>query len=779
MIRFLEFIVRRANLFILLIFALTIFLGYKSLSIEMDSDFYSIYPKNNERVENLLKETGLSEKTELYIALSVQAEDALSVEKLNLFYDAVKKISVSPAITNTLSPFNFITFQNDSGRFSIEKISEMPPQTAAELEIFKKRLLNESLAKDLVFSQDGKILNAIFSYDDLINSTELSELFLESIEPLNGAFKVYYTGDVFFSESTVSYLQKDLFRLIYLSLIVILVVLFFSFRAFRAILLPVITVSTAAVWALGFSVIMGYKLSVVSVVLPVIVLAIGSSYTVHILNEYFRVFTGSNDKDENIREICSTVSHIMMTILLAGLTTIIGFCGLFFTSITPLKEFALSVSFGIFSCVILSLFFLPAMLVKLRHPRAIHKQIMTSGSFLVLMKKTAQFVIKRHKFIIFSFLIIIVLAVFLYPKISRQVDYIDYFPSGDPIIENTLKIQNFIGGGQVINITLKAPPGSKNYFLKKEVVKGIYELQQGLIEHEDVLKVVSVYSILEEINQVMYGKSGIPTNQGLINLLARYFKLLQKSSVDMTFASNGEFINEDFSQITLFLNVYDGKTGKYIIDSEIQKLSIYIEELIAEKSNIIPTYYIWGTALLSYDAGLKIQKEQLIATILSIIMIAIVASIFFKSIFYGLLSLVPLISAISLNYIIMVIFRIPLDITTVLVANVAIGVGVDDAIHFILQYRKQLIVHSKEKNAVIESFIRTGRPILLTTISIVAGMLMMCFASFKPVIFFGILVSTSLISAMFSTLLILPCVLLVFRKKSESLTAEDSSSKYK
>ncbi len=146
--------------------------------------------------------------------------------------------------------------------------------------------------------------------------------------------------------------------------------------------------------------------------------------------------------------------------------------------------------------------------------------------------------------------------------------------------------------------------------------------------------------------------------------------------------------------------------------------------------------------------------------LISLVLIFLLTTIGFKSLRYGLFSIIPLTTAIMFNFIFMVVMDIPLDMTTVMFTSVVIGVGVDNAIHFLLQYRKQAEFYPDDiEKRILETMIITGRPILLTTASIVGGLMVLTIANFQPVIYFGVLVSVTLLAAAVGTLVILPAIL--------------------
>jgi len=763
--KLLNFIIRRSWFFITIIVAITIFFSFFAFQIRVNPDFYNVFPDSTERVKVLYEKTGIEDTLEMHMMLSVVADDALSLEKLQLLYDIIKKVEAMDEIESSVNPFNFLTFANERGRFAIKLLAEndQAPETDDELESFKEKLLTDPLAQGVVVGRNRTALNVLLVVKSMDFPKPFMNRFKEIIRPLENHFEVYYTGDAPIADAVADYIKKDLFYLAILSLFAILACFFASFRSVRSIFIPVMTIIIAIIWGLGFTSLIGYQLTLVSIILPTFLLAIGSSYALHLLNEYYRNIPSHESEEGKVDKIIDAVVHSTHTITLAGLTTIFGFVGLFFTTITSLKEFGISISFGILSCVLLSLFFLPALLAKMPYPKQHSTKLVQEGRLVHFIKWLAVFVTKQYKLIVLTFFITIGLFIFLYPKIGHNVDYAEYFPENDIVTESLqIIIQNSgNGASQALNITIKAPEGEENYFLEPENLIKLDNFEQELLRLKHVAGSTSFASILRNINGVMTGKAEIPESRGLIRLLSRYFNLLGER--DLTFAANADFITTDSSMVTIFLKVYNMDTGRYIADKETGALISEVEAITAEFYGAEIEAYTWGTTVLLFEGGQNVQKEQLRASILSIIFVLVLAWIVFKKFSHGILAIIPLLFAIFLNFILMVVFGIPLDTTTILVSNVAIGVGVDDALHFLLQYRKQ----RKNKDLPVEKVVQntlmiTGRPIILTTVTIVAGFLMLMLGSFKPVLYFGILVSISLAAAMIATILYIPAFILIY-----------------
>ncbi len=220
--------------------------------------------------------------------------------------------------------------------------------------------------------------------------------------------------------------------------------------------------------------------------------------------------------------------------------------------------------------------------------------------------------------------------------------------------------------------------------------------------------------------------------------------------------------------------MFDQETGKPVPENDFPIFLDSIEKTISYAKDESIETTLWGVGYVTNSISRLLLGDQFLTLTISFILVFLVACIYFKSIFYGLVTIIPLITAICTNYMFMAILKIPLDITTIMASSVAIGVGVDDAIHFLIQYKQQLKENPDDVRSVLfNTYKITGRPIVLTTISIVAGMLILILASFVPIGYFGILVSLALVGALLGTLLFLPAVLVIvynIARKLKTLT---------
>ena len=756
---------RYSVLVFIVIAVLTLFFGYFSLKLRVDPDVESLIPENAEIRQLIAKhqKKGISGE---YLVLAVESQDPFDISKLSVFYRVLNELEELPELEPGISPFNLMTFEKRGTRLTVVPIApeQKAPSTDEELSLFKQRLIGTPYAENLVVSKDGTVLNAIFPAGEIDDFSSLMDEVTEIVSSLDGYYTYYLSGSIPFVDKTGEYLSRDLARLFSLSALIILVFYFFGFRTIRGALLPFIVIAIGTLWTLGFMSLLGYSLTIVNIITPPLVLTLGSSYSIHILNEYYR----SGGKEHKDRYwIVGVVKTVNATIMMAAGTTIVGFLGLLATSIRQTREFALSAGFGIVSCALLSLFFFPALLSHLAPPKEVQIRRVRSGLLARNMDRLGTFVIRRKPYIIGSLLLVVVTFCIVVPRINTNTDTIGYFPQSEKVVQDMYFLTSKLGGFDEISITLTAPDSAPGYFLQPENLAKVSKLELGLRSIPDISYSLSFTSYLRFLSHVMYGTNEIPQTRGPVILLSRFMKVLAGDKSDSLGVAN--LSNEDFSQLVLSFRVYNSKTQKFIDENGLRNLLDGIETEIA---NLLPPDIhaeIWGMGLQYLTLSDLLRQNLAKSMLISIALVLVITTVAFRSLKYGVLAIVPLIMGVMFNFMLMGILGIPLDMTTIMVSAVAIGVGVDDAIHFLLHYRMHLREQAGDKQmAVKQTMVVTGRPILLTTVSIVGGLLVLSLASFRPIVYFGILVVVTLSAACASTLVVLPVILLVTRNSRKT-----------
>jgi hypothetical protein len=745
---------------ILLTALATVFFGWFAVKLRVSPDVESLIPENDavRRIMNSHRKPGLSGE---YLVVAVESEDPFRIDRLAVLYDVLRRLEDLPEIESGITPFNLMSFERQGSRLMVVPVApgRRAPQTSEELALFRGRLTGTPYAENLVVSKDATVLCAFFPALPIRDYSATMQAVRAIAGDLEGHYRFYLSGSIPFVDRTGAYLSRDLALLFAVAAAVILLFYFLAYRTLRGILLPFLVVLLGTVWSMGLMALLGFSLTLLNIVTPPLLLTVGSSYGIHILNRYYRCPAVLRRQPYWLVEALEEVGG---TIVWASLISIIGFISLITTDIRQIREFAVVTSYGTISCAVLALFFFPAVLSRLKPPGEAQVRRVRAGALSGMLLRLAAFVVRRKWPIVAGLLAVALVFGLTLGRINTDTDTIGYFPRNDRVVQDMYFLTGKLGGFDEINLTLRAPGGEPGYFLQPQVLRAVDGLERELRALPDICYAVSFASYLRFLNRVMSGVDAIPDSRAPILLLSRFVRALAN---DRSAAGNriAELMNEDFSSLTLSLRIYNSRTGKFINEQGLRELLARMEPLIASSLPAAIRSEIWGMSLQYLSLSDLLRRNLVRSFGMSVLLVLLIAALSFRSLRYGLLAIVPLVSGMMLNFILMALARIPLDMTTIMVSSVAVGMGVDDAIHFILDYRhRRRRTPGDGKRAVSATLIVTGRPIFLTSLSIVAGLLVLGLASFRPIVYFGVLVVFALSATCASTLVVLPALLALF-----------------
>ncbi len=681
------------------------------------------------------------------------SERMFDPDVLNTIEDVRRNLENRYEIGSCFSPFDYVTVEKKGMRLSITPISPVSDGekwTEETAEVFKNRLLGDSIARNYLYSNNGTTIMIYYSAKGL-NARSIAELDT-IVNPLREYGRVALNGGGLITNAVTNYINRDLILLVSLCFLVILIVFFLSFHSIKASIIPAAVSLLGLIWTLGTMAMMGYDLTIVTILTPCLVLTLGSSYSIHMVNEYYKAYL-----DEQHPDLPSHYAKISKTIFFAMLTTVGGFLSLLICRVSLFKELGITISIGIFYCWILSLTLIPALLSLTKKPTEKHIDTLSNGRFARIISKTGQFVVTRY----YIFLIILIAAlisfIFLKNQIGFDSNYMSYFPNSSEIAIDSKYFAKTLGGTDPYYITIKAPEGSKNFFLDKDNLKDVYAYEAAIqYACPDIVQVLSFSQYVSFLNEVYNSEKGIPDNNGLILLLSRTLKQM-KAMIDSNVIDS--LISDDGNTIRLSMRNYDSVEQDLQTTASLRRLNDtlnYYLYMLPEGT----TSQISSMASENLRGSNIIIEDQSKSLYLSLFITFVIASISCASVFYGFTTLIPVFFGVISNYVFMKIIGMNFDIVTIGFSSIAIGCGVDDAIHFLLRLKdnKKRFKNKSYKDIVYKTITETGRPIILTTLSIDAGLFVLLFASFKPVRYFGLLMCVALTSAMLATITILPAV---------------------
>jgi len=599
-------------------------------------------------------------------------------------------------------------------------------------------------------SKDGKSLLLLIQNEQKISKeegdllyTEIKKVFEKNrLQPVATAGKIQVQGDF------VNLMQDEFGLFLGLSFLLMIGILGLIFRSWWGVLLPVFVLGVGVVWAIGWMLVLGKPLDIMSVMQPTILLIVGMSAIIHFLSHLNKKMREGVPKDLAIK---SVFDELWLAVFLTFLTTAFGFLSLYFTSIPALRDFGFKTGLGVlimFGAVIMilpGLLFLTPILRPKTESRLVSQEFL--GALLL-------FVFKRSKWIVVSFVGITLIAVFLAFQLKINGFLLDNLPTDHPIQQDFTFFDRQFGGSNPFEISIKT--GSKaSSLLDYEV---LLELQK--LENE-VERIFGTAQILSPVTWVKLLNQGL--NQGnekafkfpSLGQYNRMKRLLSGSSNKFT----ANYMTPDQKEGRLSARATD--LGSDLMEKKRIELDVYVQKNI----NPLLLNVKWtGTAYLIDRGHASVSEQMAKGLIVAFILVGMIAGFLFRSwkisIIMLIPNLIPLIWMLGLMYILGIDFKL----TTAILFTVAFGIAVDDSIHFMTRLRMELLKGKNLVYAIKRTFYEAGAAIILTSVILVSGFGLLIFSQFGVTHFTGVLIAFSLIFALLADLLLLPILILSLRK---------------
>lgn len=694
------------------------------------------------------------------LAIMFSGKYLFTPEGLQLFDKTVKDIGEALSAEKLVTPFAQTILEKTGGRLKIVPLSPngRAPETSEEAEIFIKRLKESPFSKGLLTSKNHDVLAAYFFIHKGRDYIEMMKTLRAITDPLQDRVKVTITGTMPFSAEIERFLTKDFFKLLVLVFVTILFSYYLGFRSRRALFIPMLLVISGTVFAMGWMGIMGFKLTMVSIISPPLILTMGSSYSIHVLNAYYTTLR-ENPGINKQEAILESVTGISGTVVLASLTTIVALLSLLLATIQKTREFAISTSIGIFFTALLSITLLPAFLSLQKIPKQKKLDTISTDLLSRILTSAGQRLINGKRTAIVIMTVIIVSFLYIYPKISFNTSPFLYFPEKSAVIQDNSRFMSKIGGIEEMTIAFKPKNDGEGFFLRPDILSNIHEIENKIMALGNVSFIFSFPSYLEYAGKTYNGKPYDFKSKGLNILVSRMFHTTAGDSAD-------KYVNKDFTSIHTTIKIHNKSKNRPVDEHDMIVLKENLIRILTENLNDETDWKLNGLTLAFLDLSYQMRRDFVVSTLGALAAISLLAYIAFRSIRQSLLALIPLLTGIFTSLILMALTNIPLDMTTIMVACISIGVGVDDSIHFLLSHHLNKALYPGDPaKAVYETLIHAGRPIVLTTVSIVSGLLFLALANFRPIRYFGLLIVFTLATACLATLFLLPPLLNTGEKK--------------
>ncbi len=616
-----------------------------------------------------------------------------------------------------------------------------------------QRALGDALLRGDLISEDGTVAAIIVSFDE----RRIDDVRAGVIDAIHGivdpalpeGFEAYYNGSLEISETYNRITVQNQTRFTPPILLITLVALYLMFRSARKTALTLVAIGISVMWTLGLYYVLGFSFNVLaSMIVPlVIVLAIADD--VHIIQHFDHAVRAGATPQEAFTQ---TITHLAAPLLGASVTTALGMLSLATSDVVAVRAFGIGAAVGVMVDFVISIVFVPTLLAWMRPE---HTQPPQEKWFLEPLTRVAMFSTRHSRAILLVALALAVVAVAGVTRLKVDTNHIAFFSDNHPLGRSAAVIDQKLGGVYGFQIMLEGPPGSMQ---QPEMLQRIDALASRIEAFPEVRKVTTLADYVKRINRELEGRGDagavIPAEADRIAQELFVFTLADEGRHELARVVSSD---ASASQVSIKLQAMSSDVlFDYVAD---------VERFSAETfagTGVTPT--VTGSGKLFAELDHYLVTSQISSFATAFVTVFAVIFLVFRSWRYGALAIIPNLFPVLAVFGVMGWLGISLNIATVMVASVALGVVDDDTIHFISRFKRERESGGSITGSIEAATIHEGRAALTTAIINSAGFAVLMMSEYKPSAWFGGLLALTMIVAFLAEVFILPATIVVLSK---------------
>ncbi|WP_425389925.1 efflux RND transporter permease subunit [Ekhidna sp.] len=760
----------RVTLMVLLAIV-TVFMGYKSQNIKWSYDLANIVPEKDPDMVYFRQFRETFGEDGNIMAIGVKDSAIYKLETFKKFSDLTYELEAQEGIRNVLGLPNLQKLEknNQKRAFELKPIFDGFPETQDELDSLLQGAASlKFYSGQLINSDNGATLILITIRKEVLNSKNRDQL-VNSIIDAGKRFEeesgvdVHFAGLPYSRSITTSKVKAELNMFLGLSLIVTGIILFLFFRSFKAVFFPLIIIGVVVIWVMGTLALLEYKITLLTGLIPPIIVVIGIPNSVYMLNRYHHEFSEHGDQMKALSRI---IRKIGVVTFITNLTTAVGFFVLATTQINVLVEFGIVAGINIMATFVVSIILIPGVFSLYKPPSQKHLKHLKFKMLDAVIKWLDVIVHKLRPAIFIVTIIVAGVSAYGLSQIKAVSYMVDDIPENSPLKKDLHFFEENFSGIMPLEIIIDT--GAKKGVQNLRNLRKIDEFENFISSIDYISQPVSVVSFAKAARQAFYNQSpafySLPTNRDMAFI--------------MRYLSEGE--TEDISQSFVDSTSRYLRVSLKIADIGSNRLDSLVNGVIAPKIDSIfvdskMDVNLTGTTLMFIKGNKFLIENLLTSMIIAFFIIAVIMGLLFRNLKMIIISIIPNIIPLLVTAGIMGYFGIPLKPSTALIFSIVFGISVDDSIHFLAKYRQELFANNFNVSKAISKSIReTGSSMIYTSIILFFGFIIFVLSEFGGTIALGKLTSITLFFAMITNVVVLPALILQFdsgkrNKKSHPL----------
>jgi hypothetical protein len=766
-------IILRNRLTILLVIGgLTGLMAWQAGRVKMSYELAQMLPSHDQAFRDYEHFREIFGEDGNAVFIGMEDEHVRSLPGFLQWQSFTDKLAAIPGVTGVVNLTRLpLLVRNDSlRRVEFRPLFEGAPADQHALDSLLSIGFDQSFFKDLLFNpQTGALLTVVSLDRDILNTPERIDL-VNAIRKAGRAYSLesgidlHYSGLPYIRTQTMKKVNTELKLFVLLAMVVASLALFLLFRSFKAVLFPMIIVVISVVWALGTIGLLGYEITILKGIIPPLIIIIGVENCIFLLNKYHHEYRAHGNK---IKSLVRVVQRVGNATLLTNATTAVGFATFIITGNRILVEFGIVAALNILSVFLLTITLIPIFYSYLEPPKYRHIRHLNNRRMQRMIRGIIR-VVSHHRARVYAVAVILLLGGLAgMTRLHTSGSVVDDIPHRDPLYTDLLFFERHISGIMPFEVMIET--GRPNGVVRPATLEAIEALQAEMAAIPELSRPLSVAEAMKLVRQAFY--RGEPAMYGLPN---RHDRNFIQSYIPAGSMGDQSLLRSlaDSSLQTTRISVQMANIGTRDIRRIQEALQPRIDSLFDPATHKVT---ITGTSVVFLKGTEYLVRNLLTSLLFAIAIISVLMALLFSRARMVIISLIPNLFPQILTAAMMGYLGIPIKPSTIIIFSIALGISVDNSIHFLAKFRQELRLKNYHiKHAVISALNESGVSMIYTYGVLFFGFIIFTFSTFGGTQALGYLIAFTLSVALLSNLFLMPSILLSLHKRVEGTRLERS-----
>jgi predicted RND superfamily exporter protein len=770
---------------ILAIALVTLVMGYFATRVQMSYDFARTVPLNDPDMIMLTKFRQQFGEDGNIIGVGIKDSGLYKLENFEAYREFGRQARQISGVSEVVSLplLKLILKDTANARFYAANIFPEKIRDQKDLDSLLRLTRDQRIYMDqLVNTQNGATVMLVALQKDIMNSSRREELTKTLVE-MGSKFEnktnitLHYAGLPFIRTVIANSVRKEMQIFLYASAFITGLIMFLFFRSLRAVIFSMIIIAIVVVWTLGTLALFGFKITLLSGLIPPVIVTIGITNAIYLLNKYHLEFEKTHNK---VEAITGVVKKMGLATFLTNLTVAIGFLTLLSTDILILREFGIVAGINIMVLFVVSLIMIPSIFSWLPTPTEKHLRHLSFKGMKTFLQRVDLFVQGGRPVIYAGSLVLAAISIYGILQLRSVSFMVDDVPEDSQVKKDMKFFEANFTGFMPLEMVVEFKTKKRRPVLDVNNLKKVEEFEAFLDSLPNVSKPVSLISFVKASKQAFYNNNpnryALPSKSEA-GFILRYMKGQSDNSGLLK-----SFVDSSFTKMRIKCQIAD--IGSIKLDSLVHEtIEPRMNRIFVSTAKDSINTAITGSTKIFIKGNKFLIANLQESLLLAFLLITLSMAILFANVRMIAISLIPNLLALMITAGLMGYFDIPLKASTALIFSITFGISVDNSIRFLAKYRQEILSNNFNiPLAVTDSILETGKSIIYTSIVLFAGFIIFAFSDFGGTIALGLLTSTTLVISMFTNLILLPALILTFdrpkKQKGEHLLIDEFDSTF-